>query len=466
MPEKTVSSPRFISSAEPLRVRLAALEILEAVAQSGQTLDAVLDHFRQQHSFDLQADRALLQSLVFGVLRWRKRIDFIIGSFSRTPLKKVQPQILNILRIGTFQLVFLDRIPASAAVHTSVEMAKSLAPVWVVRFVNAVLRKVAARHGDLRYPSIDHEPVAALAVQKSFPAWLIRRWFDRFGLEETARFCDAVNTIPPITLRANSLKIDRDSLLQELSKQGESAQASPHTPDGILLNRLTRPFAEMETYRSGYFQVQDEAAQLVSLLLNPRPGERILDACAGLGGKTGHIAQLMRNTGSLVALDISEKKLAVLTAEMIRLGITNVTTDKRDLADLSTRDDIGTYDRILLDAPCSGLGVLRRNPDAKWTMNKHSIDRCSKRQKVLLDNVAVLVDPGGLLVYSVCSTEPEECEAVVDHFLAGHDNFRIDEPTLFNPSETTRIVDPDGRLKTYPHRHHMDGFFAARFRRI
>ncbi len=445
---------------------MSALKILNALEKPAQTLDTVLERFHQQNHFALQRDRALLQKIVFGVLRWRGRLDYIIGAFSRTPLKKIQPEILNVLRIGTFQIIHLNRIPASAAVNTSVELAKTLAPSWVVRFVNAVLRKVTTGHQEIEYPSVDEDPVAALSVSKSFPPWLIRRWLNRFALEETVCLCDAVNTIPPITLRANTLKIDRNALLQMLVKQGESAQAASDAPDGVLLCRPRRPLSELEAYQLGYFQVQDEAAQLVSLLLAPRPGERVWDACAGLGGKTGHIAQLMHNKGVVVASDIIADKLKTLSAEMIRLGITIVTTHKTNLLDDLCEDDLGVFDRILLDAPCSGLGVLRRNPDAKWTGSQHMFARYSERQKALLDKMAPLVKPGGILVYAVCSTEPDEGQAVIEYFLERHDNFRLDAPAETNPGTDTPLFAHGGILKTYPHRHNMDGFFAARFRRI
>lgn len=451
---------------DPLKVRIAALKILNALEQPAQTLDTVLERSRQQQPFALQRDRALLQKIVFGVLRWRVRLDYIIESFSHTPLKKIQPDIRNVLRIGTFQIVYLNRIPASAAVNTSVELAKTLAPSWVVRFVNAVLRKVVTGHSNVQYPSVDEDPVVALSVNKSFPPWLIQRWMNRFALDETVRLCDVLNTIPPITLRANTLKTDRNTLLQMLVKQGEAAEAAAHAPDGVLLCHPRQPLSELKAFQMGFFQVQDEAAQLVSMLLAPRPGERVLDACAGLGGKTGHIAQLMHNKGVVVASDIIADKLKNLSAEMARLGINIVTTHETNLLQDPPGDGLGVFDRVLIDAPCSGLGVLRRNPDAKWTASPHMFARYSDRQKALLDSMTPLVKPGGILVYAVCSTEPEEGQAVVEYFLERHVDFRLDVPSETSPCTENPSFGHNGILKTYPHRHNMDGFFAARFRRI
>jgi 16S rRNA (cytosine967-C5)-methyltransferase len=402
---------------------------------------------------------------VFGVLRWRKRLDHIIGTFSSTPLKKVQPEILNILRMGTFQIVYLNRIPPSAAVNTSVELAKSLAPHWVVRYVNAVLRKLSRDHHSVRYPAVEKDPLKALSIRKSFPAWLIRRWLNRFDVHETALMCDAINSIPPVTLRANTLKISRDALLHKLKEQGEAVQETNHAPDSILLSGLQRPLFEMKTFLLGYFQVQDEAAQLISLFLNPQPGERILDACAGLGGKTGHIAQIMENKGVIIASDINNQKLCDLSNEMKRLGVSIVTTQQTDVVKNTAANSIGVFDRILLDAPCSGIGVLRRNPDAKWSRNEEMLTRYSRQQFELLDNIVSLVKPNGVLVYAVCSTESEENEVVINKFLSDHENFQLDKSSKLSMGSEENLFCHDGILKTFPHQHHMDGFFAARLRR-
>ena len=448
-----------------LKVRRAALTILNALETTDHKLDHVLEHFHQRQPLVQQRDRALLQMLIFGVLRWRNQLDYIIQTFSRTPLNKIQPEILNILRMAAFQIVHLDRIPASAAVNTSVELAKTIAPHWVVRYVNAVLRKLSRDHHNVRYPSVQKSPLEALSVRKSFPKWLIKRWLKMFEVKETSLLCDAINTIPPITLRANTLKIDRNSLLQQLREQSESALATNHAPDGIQLSRIRAPLFEMSAYISGFFQVQDEAAQLVSLLLNPQPGERILDACAGLGGKTGHIAQLMANEGVLVATDISHQKLLDLSIGMKRLGITIVTTQQYDMMKDTQTVGMGVFDRILLDAPCSGIGVLRRNPDAKWSRKEEMLAKYSRQQSELLDKLVPLVKPDGVLVYAVCSTEPEESEAVVKKFLAHHENFQLDISNKQDLGSELALLCRDGIFKTFPHRHHMDGFFAARLRR-
>jgi 16S rRNA (cytosine967-C5)-methyltransferase len=472
MPIDAAQPTTHASSDDPLIVRRMVLQILRAIDRRGQTLDVTLEEFRQNHPLARQRDRALLQTLVFGVLRWRGRIDFVIETFSRTPLNKIQPDILNILRMALFQVMFLDRIPVSAAVNTSVELAKPLAPGWVVRFVNALLRKAAEDYQKVQFPVLEQNPVAALAASKSFPTWLIRRWLHQFNPDETAALCDAVNTIPPVTLRANTLKVQPEVLLKTLTDERETVLAASMAPEALLLRHPQKPIEEFNAFQRGWFQVQDEAAQLVTILLDPQPGERILDACAGLGGKTGHIAQRMQNSGVVVALDVNAAKLKMLTAEMERLGISIVRPYTVDLSSGRLSDNHGSYDRILpydrilIDAPCSGLGVLRRNPDAKWSLKETALGGCGRRQVEFLNRLALQVKPGGVLVYAVCSSEPEEGEAVVAAFMKNHPDYRLENAADYLPRLVGNPLTRDNFLKTYPHRHGSDGFFSARFRRM
>jgi len=242
--------------------------------------------------------------------------------------------------------------------------------------------------------------------------------------------------------------------------------AASMAPEALLLRRPQKPIEEFSAFQRGWFQVQDESAQLVTILLDPQPGERILDACAGLGGKTGHIAQFMQNRGVVVALDVNAAKLKRLTTEMERLGVLIVRPCHADLSSDRLSDNHGPYDRILLDAPCSGLGVLRRNPDAKWSVEETALGGCGQRQVGFLNRLAVQVKPGGVLVYAVCSSEPEEGEAVVGAFLENHPDYRLENAAVYLPRFVGSPLTHDGFLKTYPHRHGSDGFFSARFRRI
>jgi len=449
-----------------LTVRRLALQILTTQEQSSRTLDSVIQDTLKGKILRDRRDRALLNAMVFGVLRWRGRLDFIIQTFSRIPLKKIDDQVLSNLRLGLFQILHLDRIPVSAAVNTSVELAKLSSPPWVVRYVNAILRNAARGQKHIQYPDIRTNPLQAIAARKSFPQWLVRRWLDSFGLDETVRRCDAINTIPPLTLRTNTLQTSRGTLLQSLGDHAESVQPTKIAPDGVLLQNPNRTIPEFAAFKNGWFQVQDEAAQLVTLLLNPRPGETVLDACAGLGGKTGHMAQLMIDTGRIVALDKNETKLEKLNEQMRRMGVSIVNNAKHDLNTVLLKEDFGTFDRILLDAPCSGLGVLRRNPDSKWNIKERMLKNYGNNQVRFLNNLAHLVNRMGIMVFSVCSCEPEEGESVSEQFLKSHPDFVIENPSPALPIGFTSLVTREGYLKTSPHQHNMDGFFAVCFKRI
>jgi 16S rRNA (cytosine967-C5)-methyltransferase len=445
--------------------RKTSLYILNTLDQGNKTLDSILDEVLSQHAFFSKKDRALLQAIVYGVLRWRAKLDWVIEYFSKTRLSHVDPKVMNILRIALFQIIFLDRIPVSAAVNTSVEIAKSLAAPYVIRFVNGLLRNAARNYKQVPFPDENMDPVSALAVKKSFPKWLLERWLDRFGLEETVLLCDAINKIPPLTVRCNTLKIRRETLLKLLEKDVEKIECTGHAPDGAFFFNPKKSISDIKAFEDGLFQVQDEAAQLVTFLLNPKPGETVLDACAGLGGKTGHISQMMNNRGKLIAMDNNENKLHRLQSEMVRLGISMVTPHTYDLNDPAGDKSIKKFDRILLDAPCSGIGVLRRNPDAKWRTLEKDLIRHAKRQMIFLDNLANQVKSGGRLVYCVCSTEPEENESVIKGFLNKHKDFAIEKNPEGLPHKARSLLTGNGYLKTFPHLHDMDGFFAVCMKR-
>ena len=447
--------------------RNTALFILNTLDRGRKTLDRVLEEdITDKERYLSKRDRALVNALVYGVIRRRGTLDWIIDYFSDTRLNAIDSNILNILRLGLFQIIYLDKIPVSAAVNTSVEMAKSFTSPKVVRFVNAVLRSSVRNYKKVTFPDRNKDPVKALSTTKSFPEWLIKKWLDCFGLEETEVICDAVNNIPPITVRTNTLKISREDLINKLESDVELIDYTSYSPDGIYFFKPKLPIPKMKTFKNGWFQVQDEAAQLVTYLLNPQPGETILDACAGLGGKTGHIAQMMKNKGKIVAMDKNNEKLLRHESEMKRLGISIVQTCIHNLDKPFDKNYINRFDRILLDAPCSGLGVLRRNPDIKWLMSKKNLIHYKEKQVKFLDNISYLVKPSGVLVYAVCSTEPEENEEVIKVFLNKHPEFVIEKKPDGLPFNARSLVNKNGYLITFPHTNNMDGFFSVCLRNV
>jgi len=445
--------------------RKKALDILNALDCGQSTLDFLLAEFSADNIDVPRRDQALLRALVFGVLRWRGRLDYIICHFSRTRFDKINPTVLNVLRLALFQIIYLDRVPVSAAVNTAVELAKAVDAPWVAGYVNALLRKAAREYQGICWPQAEKDPVTALAVEKSFPEWIIRKWLNRYGPADTANLCESINAIAPITVRANTLRISPARLTESLAREAGQVRQTSYAPDGITIANPAASIPELSAFKSGCFQVQDEAAQLVSLLLDPQSGETVLDACAGLGGKTGHIVQLMKNSGKVVALDINAQKLQRLEAEMQRLGMSIVSTCCHDIEMGILRAQVAGFDRVLLDAPCSGLGVMRRNPDIKWRTSKRNLSKYKTRQLRLLENVCRLVKPSGILVYAVCSPEPEETDMVIKEFLKKHDEFVIDKTSGGLPDGLRSKADAPGVFKTYPLFNQMDGFFAIRLQK-
>ncbi|MCF8111604.1 MAG: 16S rRNA (cytosine(967)-C(5))-methyltransferase RsmB [Desulfobacteraceae bacterium] len=448
-----------MNTADP---RKAALYILNKLSKGRSNLDRIIDEQEAGVFLHMpRRDRALANALVYGVLRWRAKLDFNIEAFASRPVKQIKPEVLNILRIGLFQMMFLSRIPQSAAVNTSVEMAKQVAPKSMAGFVNALLRNYARSPQSPPYPDFRTDPLAAIAVCQSFPQWLVSRWEKRFGFEETRSLCEYLNKIPPVTIRVNLLKTTRNQVLEKLAPCVGSAEKTRISRTGIALYGMKKPVYELPGFSEGMFQVQDEAPQLATPVLSPKPGENVLDACAGLGGKTGHIAQLMENRGKVVAADTDSLRLKALESEMERLGVNIVETRCLDMEKPGVLPGTESFDRILIDAPCSGLGVIRRNPDIKWSVGKNDFKRYHSRQTRILETTAKYLKPGGAIVYAVCSMEPEETDAVVEEFCEKLKDFKV-EPIGKHSTDPAANPDKQGYLRLYPHQHNTDGFFIAR----
>jgi 16S rRNA (cytosine967-C5)-methyltransferase len=429
-------------------------------------LDSILEDISVDGAAESRRDRALLQALVYGVLRWRGRLDYVIRHLSTTRIDKIKPDVLNILRLALFQIIYLDSIPNSAAVNTAVELAKRSKTPWVVGYVNALLRRAAREYQNISFPDTKKRGIAAMAVQKSFPEWIIGRWLNRYGWKNTAALCDSLNAIPPITVRTNTLKVSPAQLLKALTAQAKDVRPTSYSPDGITFVHPATSIPGLRAFKAGWFQVQDEGAQLISMLLDPQPGQIVLDACAGQGGKTGHIGQLMKNQGVLLAVDVNQSKLLRLKSEMHRLGISILSALCHDLERGTPIMQFPGFDRILLDAPCSGLGVMRRNPDIRWRKFKKNLTQYKARQIRLMENLAPLVKISGILVYAVCSPEPEENQEVIDEFLKKFPEFVMDKEIGQLPDKLDPTAVSKGVFQTFPHLHQMDGFYAVRLKRI
>jgi 16S rRNA (cytosine967-C5)-methyltransferase len=450
--------------------RRAAFDILLRIAKERSYADILIE--RELSGGKLQGpDRGLLTELVYGVLRLQGTLDHIVNQFSRQKTERLEQNVLILLRLGLYQIFFLDRVPVSAAVNETVELAKALAP-RAAGFVNAVLRRADRERDEIRYPDRLRDPAAFLAARHSHPTWICARWLEQVGVEEAESLARIMSEAPPMTARTNTLKISRDSLIARLAAEGASAVATRFSPAGLQV-AAPFPLVRLASFQEGFFTIQDESSQLAALFLAPLPGERVLDVCAAPGGKTTHLAQLMENRGAILAGDAAPRKLALIEETARRLGVTIITTIHLDAtrplaefsSDLSARTAAQRFDRVLVDAPCSGLGVLRRNPEGKWWKTPADIAALVGRQKAILHNVAGLLADGGTLLYATCSTAPEENEDVIADFLSKRPDFMLEDLRMLFP-EYAELCTATGCFRSWPHRHGMDGFFAARLRKI
>jgi 16S rRNA (cytosine967-C5)-methyltransferase len=407
-------------------------------------------------------DRGLLTELVYGVLRRQGTLDFIIDLFSRQKVAKLERAVLVLLRLGLYQAFFLDRVPISAAVNETVNLAKTLAP-RAAGFVNAVLRNADRGRKNLVYPDRDREPAAFLATRYSHPAWLAERWLDQLGPAEAERLAETMAAPPPLTVRANTLRISREGLAARLAAEGGTVSPTRYSPDGLHLS-AAGSLAQLPSFQEGLFMVQDESSQLAAHFLAPPPGAAVLDLCAAPGGKATHLAQLMGNRGAVTACDAGERKLRFIRDNAERLGINIVTALTLDASEPLAPLGENIYDRVLVDAPCSGLGVIRRHPEGKWWRTPADLPRLAAMQKKILANAADRVNTGGILLYGVCSPDREENEAVVDDFLSQQRDFVLEDLRELFPA-WQELFTERGCFRSWPHRDGMDGFFAARLRK-
>jgi 16S rRNA (cytosine967-C5)-methyltransferase len=439
-------------------VRQLALDCLIQL-EEGSTTIAPLINQAIQRSHLHTIDRGLLNELVYGVVRWRKQLDWILRHFVDGRFR-LDLRSRNLLRLGVYQLLHLDKIPSHAAIYETVELAKPKRKR--ARFINAVLRSVQRDGDSLQYSSLESDPLQHISISLSYPLWLVKRWMMHYGVQWTHAFCRASNQVAPLSIRVNSLKTNRDELIELLTADSASVKASQLTPDGLLLAD-SPSIQSLQAYQNGWFYVQDESAMLVAHLLRPQPGKSVVDLCAAPGGKTSHIAQLMGNTGQIIAVDVSQNRVRRVEENCQRLGITTVQVQVADAAN-SPLDFLKDVDYLLVDAPCSGLGALRRHPDIRWNKTPEQIKELAQLQFNLLQNAARKVKPGGVLVYSTCSTESEENEMVIQRFLKTHPHFVVENAGEFLPAMSPRAITPEGFLQTFPHEHGIDGTFAARLR--
>ena len=441
--------------------RQIAFLALREVHRRGAFADAALDRTLGNSQLN-DLDRRLVTELVYGSVRRMRSIDFIIDKLATKKSSQQPPDLRTILHLGIYQLQYLNNIPPSAAVNTTVQLAKENKLSGLSSFVNGLLRQyIRLTETDLNPLTITNykSSVERLGILHSFPDWLVELWIEQIGETETEQLCEWFNQSPTIHLRINPLKSSIAQIEAAFKACNISTSRIPNLPQALRLNSSTGAIQNLPGYREGWWTIQDSSAQLVTHLLDPQPGEIIIDACAAPGGKTTHSAELMKDTGTIYACDKTASRLKKLTENADRLQMKSIkihTGDSREFPEF-----INLADRVLLDAPCSGLGTLHRRADARWRHTPENIQQQSQLQSELLANAARFVKSGGVLVYATCTIHPLENEQVVRSFLDSNPDWQIEPPTIDLPVQPS----PEGWVKVWPHKHIMDGFFMVRLKR-
>ncbi|MCC5605559.1 16S rRNA (cytosine(967)-C(5))-methyltransferase [Nostoc sp. CHAB 5834] len=455
----------------------------------GAYADVALDRVLQKVSL-ADSDRRLLTELVYGSVRRQRTLDTLIDQLAKKKSYQQPQELRTILHLGFYQLRYQERIPASAAVNTTVQLAKENGFSGLTGFVNGLLRQYLRKaggqgsrgaeeknsfllsHSPLPTPhsplpyfdplQLPENPVKRLGILHSFPDWIIQVWLEQLGLAETEQLCEWMNQSPTIDLRINPLRTSIEEVEAALQSAGILVRRIPRLPQALGLIGSAGSIQKLPGFKEGWWTVQDGSAQLVGHLLDPQPGEVVIDACAAPGGKTTHIAELMADKGKIWACDRTASRLRKLQENSQRLNLQSIqiyTGDSRHFNQFQN-----TADRVLLDAPCSGLGTMHRHADARWRQTPESVRELSVLQKELLTHTSTFVKPGGVLVYATCTLHPAENEEVISAFLAESPNWQIESPSDFE-SPTSAYSTPEGWFKVWPHRQDMDGFFMVRLRK-
>lgn len=457
----------------------SARSVALAILLSCQRTDGALDELIERHATSIREprDRSLVMELLYGTLRRQETIDWRLAAVLAKPLHRLPLVVQMLLRLGAYQLLFLDRIPASAAVNETVLLTKSYAEKlgrdWS-GLVNGVLRNLI-RVPAPPFPDPAVQPARSLSVRYGIPEWLTKRWLDRIGFERAESACRTSSTVPSVTLRVNSNRLTRGEFLERLRQGGVVARPAILSPVGVVLEK-GQDVTSLPGFQAGDFYVEDEAAQLIPPILDSQPGETVLDACAAPGGKTTHLAELMGDRGTIYAIDRKTSRMDLLRQNCERLGVRSVVPIVGDVRTPSEwsgmiargpnlRDGSPLFDRILVDAPCSGMGVLRRHPEAKWRKDSSAFARHQKLQAEILASVASRLRPGGVLVYSTCSTEMEETEEVVTRFSEAYPGWMRESVAPWLPTTALPFVTICGAFSTMGNECGMDGFYAARLRK-
>lgn len=454
--KKRVQGLQDTRGAKSATAREAAVRILMRVESSDSRARELLDESLRLNQFRPE-DAGMLTDMVYGILRRRGTLDYYLGKIATRPLSDMAPWVRNLLRVALYQVLYFERVPNAAAVDTAVELTKKFGHEGLVKFVNGVLREFCRQKEDDKIPALPDDPVQALAVEYSSPLWLCAELVERYGFESAREFLDASNQTPPLTLSVNLSKLSRDEYLNKLSQSGHQAEACHFSPLGIRVSS-GGDIRQFPGFDEGHFIVQDESSQMVAVLMGAQLGWKVADVCAAPGGKTVQLAQAVGAEGAVYAFDRKPAGVDRLQGTMKRLGLNQVIAEVQDALNPRT-ELLGQLDAVLVDAPCSGLGVLRRRVESRWQIQPDSFARQASLQIKILDQAAKYLKPGGVLLYTTCTIEERENEEVVQAFLEAHPDFKFDRAAAHLPAE---LVTREGFYRAWPGQEQMDGFFGAR----
>jgi 16S rRNA (cytosine967-C5)-methyltransferase len=440
-------------------VRETAMDLLVTIEKNQSYSNLLLNTTIEKNDLS-PIDVGLLTELTYGTLQRRMALDYFLKPFIKDN-KKLATWIHHLLRLTLYQMVYLDRIPDRAAIYEAVEIAKKRGHKGIAGLVNGVLRTIQ-REG---LPSLDEvsDPNVRLSLETSHPEWLVTRWVNQFGFDKTKEMCEINITAPPQTARVNLTKISRDECIAILEEDGFQIEKSPIIPEAI--RSLKGNLASTIAFKYGMFTIQDESSMLAAYALGVAENEVILDACAAPGGKSTHIAEKMENTGQVVAIDLHEHKKKLINDNARRLGLKNIKTIAMDSRLVQEKYEEESFDRILLDAPCSGLGVMRRKPDMKYTKTEKDIERLSGIQQTLLSSVSPLLKKGGILVYSTCTVDKEENEQTIKTFLENNPEFEGDLSFKTRMPKAIQPLITSYEIQIFPQDFGSDGMYLAVLRK-
>lgn len=441
--------------------REAAIVIVNKVLREKAYSNIAMKQVLEQSNLS-RVDKALVTEIVNGTLKNLIKLDYIAGQFVKMN-KKLDHAIEDILRTGIYQILYLDRIPDSAVCNEGSNLARKYSNEGAVKFVNGVLRNVSRNKENIQFPDKAKHPVNYLSVVYSHPAWIVEKWLSDFGFEFTEQLLNANNQVPSFTIRVNKLKTDKESLVKILEQEGIEYSHGIYNKEALYI-KGTSAIENKPSFQQGYYQIQDESSMLAGHVLSPKAGDLIIDVCSAPGGKATHAAELMDNKGRIIARDIFEHKLELIKQSCKRLGITIIETELFNAKELDHKF-IGKADKVLVDAPCSGLGVLRRKPDLKWKKVPDDFEALAKLQQQILSKAAEYVKPGGVLLYSTCTINKSENIKVVEAFLKSREDFYMEDLGQFLPLNLEAHTKDKGYIEIFPNIHGIDGFFIARLRR-